>query len=1012
MKNVDDILPLAPLQQLMLAHALADVQGERLVERFQCTLQGPLDVALFQRAWQAVAQRHPLLRASCAWQGLKRPVQVIRKQVPLDCQVHDWRDAQLSEEQHRRKDALLADDRHRGIDPARPPLWHWHLARLTDDRWWFLWTCHHLLLDGWSVGVVLRDVFTNYAALRRGETPSQIAERGFRDYLAWLEAQDRSAADAQWRDYLQDCPPPIALPLATTSERTTDAAAPRGEVEYVLAAEPTRRLSEFASRQRISLNTLIEAAWGVLLTRYAEQQELIFGVAVSGRPPQLPGMETAVGPFVNNIPRRIRVQRDQPVAELLSQLHGDAVEMQAVEYCTLDSIARAAALPDGYPLFETLVVCENYPLGGGETRVGDLTIRDVHGTATSTQSLALIAMPGQSLALRLSYDANQFVARVAERLLQQYVTLLCGLPEAVTDPVDALPLVADHAWEQQKAMYKRFPQRVLDAAGRPLPIGMPGEIWTPIVASSSREKEAAEAREVVDPYGFSGRLRPTAYRGRLTAEGEIEPLGPVNGSVGSDAWRVDPEEVRAVLALHPLVQEAAVVRRDDRFGRPQLTAFVVAEAGAESVLESRQHGLLIGQLQRFLAQRLPEPMVPRVWRALDALPQLPSGEIDSAALPAAMRPRGEVSQRYVAPRDDLETRLATIWSELLCVEPIGVDDNFFELGGYSSLAVALLARLEREFDRRLPLSLLFEVPTVAHLAAALRREPGSSGESLAVPLRSGGKQAPLFCVHPAGGTVFCYLELAKRLDAEIPVIGLQAQGLDADAPQHESLEEMAAAYVSAISSLQPAGPYRLCGWSTGGVIAFEVARQLAERGDEVALLALLDAGIPREGETFDERDIAAQLQLMFPGEDPAGLRRLQELSTEEQLAAFQQRAEAAQLLLTGTGVPQARRIYEVFQANMKAVVGYRPRPYSGHMVLVRAAQHATPMHADPVLGWGSWVSGVEVQGVPSSHLELLQPPAVERVAAILARRLATDVPASVSSRRSAGPTEGTSRSPG
>jgi thioesterase domain-containing protein/acyl carrier protein len=511
--------------------------------------------------------------------------------------------------------------------------------------------------------------------------------------------------------------------------------------------------------------------------------------------------------------------------------------------------------------------------------------------------------------------------------------------------------------------------RVHDMAGRLAPPGLPGEIWT-ITAHAAT----------------GGGLRPTGYRGVRHADGAIECLGRKDAPARIGGYSVDPAEVAAVLRLHPLVVESAVVTQAPQ-GEPQLAAFVVPSADAATAITARGHGLLLEQLRRFVSDRLPEPMVPRAWRILDALPRDACGAIEVHRLPPACRARPAAAGQYHPPGDALEERLCGIWSEILGIDPVGTSDRFFDLGGDSTLVVALAARLEAEFGRRLPLARMLGQPTVKRLADCLRRRPNGA-EQVLVPIRPSGTRPPLFCVHPAGGTLFCYLELAAHLQTEIPLYGLQAQGIDGELEPHDSVEAMAAAYAPALKKIQPGGPYQLCGWSTGGLIAFELARQLQAAGDEVSRLILFDAAIPRPGETFDENDLAALLGLLFPDEHPQRIEHPRQLPLEEQLVEFQRRSQRAQLLLSDASSSQVQRIYEVFQANMKAVVSYLPSAFPGRLTLIRATQRATPMHDDPLLGWGPWAAGgIEVYEVPCGHLTMFQQPAVRQVAEILEKCL-------------------------
>ncbi len=380
MKNVVDIYALAPLQQLMLAHALADRQSTALVEQFRCTLRGRLDIAALRAAWEAAVARHPLLRTCFAWEGMKKPVQIVRQRVELPWCELDWR-AIAPLDQSQRTVALLEDDRQQGFDITRPPLVRVQLIRTAEECWLLVWTCHHLVLDGWSAALVLREVFEHYDRALRGAAPAEQPAGQFRDYLAWLFEQDAAAADAYWRRELADhrIPTRLSIELPTGDQRQRE----RGHDECVLtiSRDETAALTKLAAAQRVSVNTLVQAAWSVLLTRYCETEDVVLGVVVSGRPPHLRGVEATVGPFMNNVPLRVRVAADDLLMDVLARLQHKQAELQAFEHCPLEQIVRAAGLPDGCRLFDTLLVFENYPIDNadGADRRTDDSRRPRHG---------------------------------------------------------------------------------------------------------------------------------------------------------------------------------------------------------------------------------------------------------------------------------------------------------------------------------------------------------------------------------------------------------------------------------------------------------------------------------------------------------------------------------------------------------------------------------------------------------------------------------------------------------
>lgn len=342
------------------------------------------------------------------------------------------------------------------------------------------------------------------------------------------------------------------------------------------------------------------------------------------------------------------------------------------------------------------------------------------------------------------------------------------------------------------------------------------------------------------------------------------------------------------------------------------------------------------------------------------------------------------------PNESIEQTLTALWCGLLGREAIDPLDNFFELGGDSLLAVRLMSEVERLFGRKLPLVWLFQEPTIQRLADVLRS--ADQPAQCLVPIRpaAAGSRRPLFCVHPAGGTVFCYRELARHLPDDLPVYGLQARGIDGREPPRARLEEMGADYAAEIRSVQPAGPYLLLGWSLGGLIAFETARQLAEAGEPIGLLAVIDAGMVRPDQKFSEDDFLPMLMQLFPHEYRPDLEDLQGLSAAQQLDFFRVRAEQAQLVGGGDSPIQDQHVFQVFQANMSALLEYQPRPYGGKLTLFRAAQLATPLHREPALGWLPWaLGGVEEHPLEGEHVNLFRPPYVSSLAAKLEVLLST-----------------------
>ncbi|MDQ1592737.1 MAG: hypothetical protein QOG71_3364 [Pyrinomonadaceae bacterium] len=530
---------------------------------------------------------------------------------------------------------------------------------------------------------------------------------------------------------------------------------------------------------------------------------------------------------------------------------------------------------------------------------------------------------------------------------------------------------------------------ILDKNLRPVPAGVAGElcIGGDGLAHGYLHSPALTAEKFV-PDTFSARagarLYRTGDRARFLPDGNIEFLGRADRQVKLRGFRIELEEIEAALNEHPSVREAVVVLHEVSPGDQRLVAYLSA-AGVEATPDL---------LRADLRQRLPDYMMPAAYVLLDALPLTPNGKVDRRALPAPDESGTPSGANYLAPRNTTELQLAQIWEELLNVRPVGVNDNFFTLGGHSLLAVRLMAQVRKQFGRDLPLDTLFKGATVESLAAIIRQETAPHWSPL-VAIQPAGAQPPLFFVHPAGGNIISYVALARRLGSDQPFYALQARGLDGRDEPFARLEEMAAYYVDAVRSVQPDGAYLLGGWSLGGVVAFEMARQIRELGQEVALLALLDSPAPvRPLDDLDEvtllAGLAADLALPISEED---LRRLE---PERRLLHLLEQGRQQRLVPLDYDLAQARRLLHVYQTNVRALSNYQPQRSTQRVTLFRASESAAtdvdnppPSAIDPDLGWTALSTHpVDVRHVPGDHVTMITEPHVESLAAQLKRSLA------------------------
>ncbi|HYG61174.1 MAG TPA: thioesterase domain-containing protein, partial [Thermoanaerobaculia bacterium] len=381
-------------------------------------------------------------------------------------------------------------------------------------------------------------------------------------------------------------------------------------------------------------------------------------------------------------------------------------------------------------------------------------------------------------------------------------------------------------------------------------------------------------------------------------------------------------------------------------------------------------------LRERLRRSLPAYMVPAAWVVLPELPLNPNGKIDRLALPA---PEAAASPFAVPPRDDLERRLAAIWEEVLGTGPVGVTDDFFDLGGHSLLAVRLMARVEAELGRALPLSALFQSGTVAGLAAGLREEE-PAGSPL-VLLQPRGSRPPLFLVHPAGGEALCYSGLVRRLGTDQPVYGFEDT-----AEAARSVSALAAAYVAEVLAVQPEGPYRLAGWSFGGRVAFEMARQLTSHGRAVAFLGMIDTGqaVPDEEVDLSETGLLREILRGASREILDGLPP----GLDDPLGEVLERLRAAGQIPEGFDPATTRRLWQVFRRHVEMARRERPLPWTGRLVYYAAEEG---LAADPTQGWAALAASVEVRRVPGDHVSMIYD---EANLEVLARHLRAGLDAS------------------
>lgn len=472
------------------------------------------------------------------------------------------------------------------------------------------------------------------------------------------------------------------------------------------------------------------------------------------------------------------------------------------------------------------------------------------------------------------------------------------------------------------------------------------------------------------------RLYKTGDLARYLPDGMVEFLGRIDHQVKVRGFRIELGEIETALSKHPAVAQNVVIAREETPGSHRLIAYIVSVQGTQPT---------VSDLRNFLQHKLPEYMIPAAFVLLESLPLNANGKLDRHALPLPEHERIPSAPPSEVPQDALELELKRIWEKVLNIHPIGVKDNFFELGGDSLLAARLLSEIESELTKKLPLAVFQEAATVAELASFLRQQDSNLLQKPLVPIKPTGTKPPLFCIHSRTHNVLNYFPLARHLHPDQPVYGLQPRTTDVDLIPKLAIEEMAADYINEIKTLQPDGPYFLVGYSFGGLVAYEIARQLVERGEKVGLLALLD--------TYNLRE-----SWFRPA--PKYLRLLSRLPVHKQ--ELKQRSFGGKLQYTWTILSKSFEKSErqapasnsqlnldtiaVEAAYAQVMKNYHPQPYAGKITLFRATHqpekyfNLVSVKIDKLLGWEKLASNIATYDLPSNHFDLVFEPYVQSLA--------------------------------
>ena len=463
-RGVADVYPLTPMQGGMLFHGLLEPDSSTYLNQVQLVLSGVTDPEALAEAWQRTADANPILRTRLSWQDSAEPVQVVQQRAVIPVTHHDW-SGQPADRVERRTTRLLAEDRQAGFDLSAAPLMRLALIRLSASRVRMVWTFHHAVLDGWSAAQVFDEVCERYAALAEGRRPELPERAPFGDYLRWLAGQDGAQAERHWRETLAGFTAPTELPRDRRPAGTHGASSSES-VQMVLDGGVSARLRQAAQAAGLTVNTVLQGAWALLLSRYGGGHDVVFGTIVSGRPADLAGVTSMVGLFINTLPTRVRLDGRRPVREWLREVQAAQSEDRRHEFVSLAQIQTWSQIPGGTSLFDSILVFENYPLDADAATRHGLGVEAERDVEPTNYALSIVVEPGDVLAVHLDYDPAAFDAATVQGLGDSLRTLLTAMAAGLDRRLADLPLLEP---QQGRELLERFGGAHDRAPARTLP---------------------------------------------------------------------------------------------------------------------------------------------------------------------------------------------------------------------------------------------------------------------------------------------------------------------------------------------------------------------------------------------------------------------------------------------------------------------------------------------------------------------------------------------------------------
>ncbi len=476
--TIEDIYPLSPMQQGMLFHTLLNPDNNAYFEQLSTTLHGELDISIFKKSWENQLQRHSILRSSFIWEDLDEPLQVVYQQVNNNFKFFDWRNVSVENLEANFKEFLL-EDRNEPFQLMDPPLMRFTLIQFSSTEFKFVWSFHHLLLDGWSLPLLLSEVLAEYENMQKGEPTYFPPAAPYRNYIAWLQDQDLNEAEEYWRAYLDGFSEPTPIVIDTLPQKTNVLSKAPTLFEKEIPYELSDSLRKMSQNHGLTLNTIFQGALSLTLHRYTGNLDIVFGGTVSGRPTELHGAEKMVGLFINTLPVRTKIDNNMSLVGWLKDIQKHGVQSRRYQYSPLVNIQNWSEMPRGIPLFDCLLVFENYPVTKVlEERNEGIWITDFHHYSSTNYPLTVVVVPGEQIKIQISHNPGEINTDAAKRMISHLEIVLDEIiknPEispgeiAILSEVDKKELLK---WEKSdiepvlsgKTVHQRFTEIAVEHA--------------------------------------------------------------------------------------------------------------------------------------------------------------------------------------------------------------------------------------------------------------------------------------------------------------------------------------------------------------------------------------------------------------------------------------------------------------------------------------------------------------------------------------------------------------------